>query len=79
MILTSQSIELSQKLLNTVDNHLHSLESITSDLVIEQRLMKQKVDIFLSTFRWIFPSFLILIAVLAALISLIASGQMVLA
>ena len=73
----SRSLEIVNGLINTIDNHVHGLTECTNKLITRISLLEQRIDSFISTFKWLFPSFLVMIVIVAAFVGLVATGKLV--
>lgn len=74
---TNRSLEVINSLVNTVDNHVHSLTQCTNNLITRVSLLEQKIDSFISTFKWLFPSFLVMVTIVGALVGLLITGKLI--
>lgn len=77
LAVASRSLEIVNGLMNTVDNHVDSLTQCTNKLITRVSLLEQKIDSFISTFKWLFPSFLVMMVIVGAFVTLMATGKLV--
>ena len=77
--LAGKSLEVVNNLMNTIDNHVHSLTQNLLEYNVRLSLLEQKISSFSGMFKWMFPSVLALIALVGAFVTLIATGKLVFA
>lgn len=77
LAVASRSLEIVSGLINTVDNHVHDLTQSCNKIATRVSLLEQSIDSFVSTFKWLFPSLLVTVAIVGALITLMVTGKLV--
>ena len=77
LAVASRSMEVVNGLMNTMDNHIHTLTQYSNELITRVSLLEQKIDSFISTFKWLFPSFLVMVTIVGGLVGLLITGKLI--
>ena len=76
LAVASRSLEIVNGLINTIDNHVHDLTQSCNNIATRVSLLEQSLNSFISTFKWLFPSFLVMVTIVGALLGLMVTGKL---